>query len=98
LRFRERGSDGGHNGIASVIYHLNTEELQRLRIGIGGASLPSEDRKNQTADYVLAPFEKDEKPVIAEATERAARAVQEWVEHGIVLAMNKFNSTKGIVE
>lgn len=93
LRFRENGSDGGHNGMASVIYYLNTEEIQRLRIGIGGATLPIEDRKNQMADYVLAPFEKNEEPVVTDAVERASIAVQEWTQHGIVYAMNKFNAT-----
>ncbi len=93
LRFRENGSDGGHNGMASVIYHLNTEEIQRLRIGIGGASLPNENRKDQMADYVLAPFEKDEEPIITAAVNRAATAVQEWIQHGIVYTMNRFNAT-----
>jgi PTH1 family peptidyl-tRNA hydrolase len=93
LRFRENGSDGGHNGMASIIYHLNTDDIQRLRIGIGGASLPNEDRKNQMADYVLAPFEKDEEPIISAALDRAADAVQEWINNGIVHAMNKFNTT-----
>ncbi len=93
LRFRENGSDGGHNGMASIIYQLNTDEIQRLRIGIGGNSLPNEDRKNRMADYVLAPFEKDEEPLITAAVNRASMAVQEWMQHGIVYTMNRFNAT-----
>ena len=56
LRFRLRGSDGGHNGLASIIYMLNSDELPRLRCGIGSPEMPTD--KNLMADFVLEKFTK----------------------------------------
>ena len=62
------GSDGGHKGLKSVIACLGHERFARLRVGVGPA--PSEEHAN----FVLSPFARDEKPVIEEATLRAAQA------------------------
>lgn len=59
IRFRKRGSAGGHNGLASIIYTLGTEQFSRLRCGIGSESMP---RPNEpTSDFVLSPFSDFEK-------------------------------------
>lgn len=89
LRLRPKGSDGGHNGLASLIAALGSQEFARLRIGIGKA--PTKVRR----DYVLSPFTKQERPVIEEAIVRAADCVATWALEGIQNAMNKFNTVSG---
>ncbi len=86
LRIRAKGSDGGHNGLKSVIRALKTEEIPRIRIGIGMPN-PAVD----IATHVLDAFQKDETLIIQEALLRAADAVSVWIEHGIDRAMNEFN-------
>ena len=85
LRYRRGGSDGGHNGMASVISSMQSELIPRLRIGIG--SPPDDD---DTVDYVLSPFSSDE-PVQA-LVERCCQSVEIYLEEGIEVAMNHFNS------
>ncbi|MBP5158797.1 MAG: aminoacyl-tRNA hydrolase [Lachnospiraceae bacterium] len=89
IRIRAKGSAGGHNGLKNIIAHLGTEEFTRIRIGVG-------DRKDgrDLADYVLARFDRDEEPVIAEAIKKAADAVKLWVTDGTEAAMNRFNTRK----
>src|SRR5688572_12232100 len=67
IRFGRSGSDGGHNGLESVIRSLSTEDFPRLRIGVGPRPV-SEKLK----DFVLGEFKPGEKPVIEEAVNRAA--------------------------
>ncbi len=86
LRLRPGGSDGGHNGLGSVIYHLETERFARLRIGID-APPPGTDG----ADYVLAPFPPDEEERLPEVVGRAADACQRVAADGLEAAMNDYN-------
>ena len=58
LRLRTKGSDGGHNGLASIIYQLESDEFPRLRCGIQSEAMPK--NKNMMADFVLSPFEEKE--------------------------------------
>ncbi|MHB9026064.1 MAG: aminoacyl-tRNA hydrolase [Armatimonadota bacterium] len=87
LRFRPQGSDGGHNGLFSLINRLGSQEFPRLRIGVGEA--PADVDK---AHYVLSQFPPWDKPVIREAVETAARAVETWVKDGMGPAMNRWNA------
>jgi PTH1 family peptidyl-tRNA hydrolase len=87
LRLRKSGSAGGQKGLASILQHLGTENVPRLRIGV---DLPQGTR--DTADYVLSRFAKSEVPVMEEALHRAANAVESWLTDGIDAAMNRFNS------
>lgn len=84
LRLRRGGSDGGHNGLASILEHLNTSQVPRLRLGIG-APPPGED----PIDYVLAPFGAEEQ--VASLVERGCQAVEACAREGIDKAMNQFN-------
>lgn len=59
IRFRKRGSDGGHNGLASIIYTLGTEQFSRLRCGIGSESMPKQNEPK--SDFVLSTFSDFEK-------------------------------------
>ena len=87
LRMRARGSAGGQKGLADILRRLGTEDVPRLRIGIG-ATPPGWD----TADYVLSRFELGEREEIASAVTRAASAVVDWVERGLEFSMNKYNA------
>ncbi len=87
LRLRAKGSSGGQNGLDDIIRRLGTEEIPRLRIGVGPLP-PGRD----AAGYVLGRFSKDEQPQIAEAIQRASEAAAMWVETGLAVAMNKYNA------
>lgn len=85
IRIRPSGGTGGHNGLESIIMQFGTEEIPRLRIGIGAA--PSEGG----VDYVLGPFFEEERPLVKSAMERGVQAIKCAVDNGIVSAMNTFN-------
>jgi PTH1 family peptidyl-tRNA hydrolase len=85
LRLRAQGSSGGHNGLESIFEHFGTEEIARLRVGIGAA--PSAG----AVDYVLGRFFEEEKPVLDLAIRRAADAVKCAIDKGLDAAMNVFN-------
>lgn len=87
LRLRPEGGSGGHKGMRSIIEALGTQAFPRLRVGIDrppGSMDP--------ADYVLQPFAADERPLVAEAVERAVAAVVCWHLEGIQAAMDDFNT------
>ncbi|MGH7449748.1 MAG: aminoacyl-tRNA hydrolase [bacterium] len=87
LRLRSRGSDGGHNGMASVIQHLGTDEVPRLRLGIG-----NEFARGETVKHVLSSFSKEEQDQVPAFYDRAADAVISFVNDGVWPTMNRFNS------
>jgi PTH1 family peptidyl-tRNA hydrolase len=89
LRLRPGGSDGGHNGLASIIYHLQTDQFPRLRCGIGSEAMPAE--KPMIVNFVLDSFTKAELPVVKRMVNRAREATLAFVEDGIGGAMNRFN-------
>ena len=85
LRIRQSGGAGGHNGLESIIAQFGTEEMPRVRIGIGNA--PAE----AASDYVLSNFFEEEKPLVRSTITRAADAVKCAIDKGVVSAMNTFN-------
>ncbi len=87
IRLRPAGSAGGHNGMQSVIDHLGTERIARLRVGIG--PLP---QGGDPARFVLDPFRDEEKEALERALERAAGAVLDCIEGSLEAAMNKHNT------
>ena len=89
LRVRGKGSSGGHNGLESVMAHLNTEEVPRLRIGIGPAQRAEPSRAKE---YVLSRFGSGERVCVENAVERAVRALEVWLEFGLERCQNEFNS------
>jgi PTH1 family peptidyl-tRNA hydrolase len=89
LRARERGSEGGHNGLRSMIEQLGTLDFPRLRVGVGRG-----DARRDLAGHVLAGFEPDEKAEIDRAIQRAADAAGMFVSEGIVKVMNRFNPSE----
>jgi PTH1 family peptidyl-tRNA hydrolase len=92
-RIRARGSAGGHNGLKSVEQALGSREYARLRIGVG----PSEERKGvypNLADFVLAPFARDERDDILAMMPDLTAAVEMWLAEGAEKAMNFYNRPK----
>ena len=94
LRARRGGSEGGHNGLRSVIEQLGTTAVPRLRIGVGRPSTPlgASDERRPLADHVLSKFDPDERDTIEAATLRAADAAEMFVAEGIERVMSAFNA------
>lgn len=88
MRIRRKGSDGGHNGIKSIIYHLKSDMFPRIKMGVGEKPHPDYD----LADWVLSSFNKDDIKLMREASEKACEAVELMVDDKIDAAMSKFNS------
>ena len=86
LRLRERGSDGGHNGLASVIDCLGGNDVPRLRIGIRPDEL-----RDDLADFVLSAFDDEELPVIDAALDDVVEATRAVLADGMAKAMSRFN-------
>lgn len=86
LRFRKSGSSGGQRGLKDIIERLGTDEIPRLRIGVG-----SPPPRRDYAGFVLGRFRKDELPEIDLAVGLAADAVETWAREGIAVAMNRYN-------
>ncbi len=85
LRLRFKGSAAGHNGLGSVLESLGTDEVARLRIGVGEAP------PGQTRDYVLSRFEPKEESTVNEAMDRASEALVVAIQNGFEAAMQRFN-------
>jgi peptidyl-tRNA hydrolase, PTH1 family len=88
LRLRACGGPGGHNGLESILAQFGTEQIPRLRIGIGAA--PRDD----LVDYVLSRFFDEEKALVASTIDRATEAVKWAIDKGLVSAMNNFNQAE----
>ena len=86
LRMRPQGSAGGQKGLDDAIRHLGTQELPRLRIGVGA---PPENW--DVADYVLSKFSKEEQGEIDLAVNRACDAAQDWIALGMDECRNRYN-------
>ncbi|HLA68308.1 MAG TPA: aminoacyl-tRNA hydrolase [Bacteroidota bacterium] len=91
LRLRPEGSDGGHNGLYSIIYHLKSTSFPRLRCGIASEHLPV-DRRLMTR-YVLEPFDPEERPAVRSMILRASEASLSFVTEGIQKTMDSFNQS-----
>ena len=87
LRCRAKGSSGGQKGLEDIFRTLGTEQLARIRIGIG----PPPDHWDVT-DFVLSKFKRAQRPLIQQTIERAADAAADWVRDGIEACMNRFNA------
>lgn len=85
IRFRANGSDGGHNGIKSIIKHLGTKDFDRLKIGIGPQPpIPSEN-------FVLQNFPKEQLDVLKQTIKHSTEAIDFYIENGIEKTQNEYN-------
>lgn len=90
LRFREKGSAGGHNGIKSLIEHLGGQDFPRLKMGIGAA------RPGGMTGHVLGKFGPDEWDELENMLATAEDAVQVSCSEGLAVASNRFNTPKKV--
>ncbi|MBR5262740.1 MAG: aminoacyl-tRNA hydrolase [Clostridia bacterium] len=87
LRIRRKGTDGGHNGIKSIIYHLNSDNFPRIKVGVGAKPHPDYN----LADWVLSTFKKDEMEELKKAITKATEVLPLMLDGEIDKAMNKAN-------
>ena len=88
LRIRRKGSDGGHNGIKSIVSCISSNNFPRIKLGVGKKPHPDYD----LAAWVLSEFKKDEAKPLKEAIDNACDALLLMLDGKIDEAMNKFNS------
>jgi PTH1 family peptidyl-tRNA hydrolase len=87
MRLRGEGGSAGHNGMKSIIENLGNQEFARLRVGVGRPK-----GRMRTPDHVLQDFGKAEQEALTFVLQKAAAAALTFIDHGIVAAMNQFNS------
>ncbi len=87
VRIRPGGSAGGHNGMKSIIYQLNSDQFPRVRFGVGS---PEHDM----VDHVLGKFSHEDGVAVTAAIKNIEHIIPEIIQNGIQSAMNKYN-TKG---
>ncbi len=88
VRLKSNGSSGGHNGIDNIIRHLHTNNVPRLRIGIGRPT----NTHVETVSYVLGIPPLDERITLATGEERAAEAIPRIISQGVAISMNELNA------
>jgi len=87
LRLRLTGSDGGHNGMKSIISHVGTQQFPRLRLGIGKSNANKE-----TISHVLGRFSEAENQVMSQVLQQTIKCVETSLSEGIEKAMNVYNN------
>jgi peptidyl-tRNA hydrolase, PTH1 family len=86
IRIKKKGSDGGHNGLTSIIETLGTEEFPRLRFGIGG-----DFTRGKQVDYVLGKWSIEEGKVLPEKITTTVEAIKTFITMGVEKAMTSYN-------
>lgn len=86
IRIRKSGGDGGHNGISSIIYHLNTDQFPRLRFGIG-----NHFAKGEMADYVLSKFDDEERTSLEPRIDFTVNLMDEFIKGDLDTMLNFFS-------
>ena len=86
VRLRASGGAGGHNGMGSLIEAIGSQDIPRLRFGVGR---PPEG--HEVIEFVLSSFSPDEAALLPACIEKATRAIEHFAEFGIESAMNHFN-------
>jgi len=82
IRFRKKGSSGGHNGLKSIIEQLNTENFNRIRVGIGSPTTKNKQTNSNTISFVLGNISKEENLIL------------EKVFKQVILSLEKLNTKK----
>lgn len=84
IRIRPSGSDGGHNGLKSIIYHLQSDKFIRIKIGVGGTS-------GELANHVLGEFSREDGILVTKCIKETDKIVKLIIENGVERAMNDYN-------
>ncbi|NJN32832.1 MAG: aminoacyl-tRNA hydrolase [Synechococcales cyanobacterium RM1_1_8] len=95
LRLRLSGSAGGHNGVKSAIAHLGTQNIPRLRIGIGAPRLPGGDR-DATVSHVLGKFSPNEQKLVDEVLLLTTEAIELGLRQSLEKAMSLYNNREAV--
>jgi peptidyl-tRNA hydrolase, PTH1 family len=91
IRIRKSGGDGGHNGLNSIIYHLNTNDFPRIRFGIG-----EEFEKGYLSDYVLSKFSENEIRVLTGLMDLTAHFIKAFIIGGPDFLLSEYSRLKNI--
>ena len=86
IRIKKQGSDGGHNGLTSIIETFGTNEFARLRFGVGG-----DFQRGKQVDYVLGKWNAEENKMLAEKISQAVEAIKSFVTTGMEKTMTAYN-------
>ncbi|MDP6628123.1 MAG: aminoacyl-tRNA hydrolase [Candidatus Marinimicrobia bacterium] len=87
VRIRPKGGDGCHRGVENIIYHLQSDQFPRIRLGIG-----TDENMRPAEKFVLKPFRTDDEPEAEIMVKRATDALENLLIRGINHTMNHFNS------
>ena len=90
IRLRNNGSAGGHNGLTDILRVLGTQEVPRLRVGIG-----SPPPVMEWVDYVLGVMDEGDRALANQAIDQACLAIEDWISLGLDAAMNRHNRQPG---
>lgn len=90
IRIRSKGSDGGHNGLSDIIYHLNSDEFPRMRVGIGKDEVI---KKEEYVNFVLSNFVNEELGIIKEMIPYYNHCIRSFISEGITKTMNNCNKS-----
>ena len=77
IRFRKKGSSGGHNGLKNIIEKLNTQDFNRIRIGIGSPPILKESRVSNTISHVLGNFSSEEKLILNKVYKHLIESIEQ---------------------
>ena len=94
IRFRSKGSSGGHNGLKSIINHLGTTEFKRLKIGIGSPSEIQKERKSRTISHVLGRFSKEESYILKSIIQEIVSCIESITSNNWEKITTRLNSFK----
>ena len=87
IRIRRKGSHGGHNGLKDIFQLMGTDNIMRVKIGVGAKPHPDYD----LADWVLGKFPKEDEENLSTALDNSVKAIEEIIKRGIDSAMNKYS-------
>jgi PTH1 family peptidyl-tRNA hydrolase len=91
IKIKEKGGQGGHKGVSSIIEQVGSSEFLRVKVGIDKPQTPEEG-----ADYVLSPFDNEQLPLVEESMDQASEAIEAIIVSGKAKAMSMYNSTDSI--
>ncbi len=91
IRIRKSGGDGGHNGLSSIIYHLQSNDFSRLRIGIG-----DDFESGDLANYVLSDFNKNDLVQLEKTFNLGVTLVENFITDGYIKMLSTFSRLKNL--